>query len=137
MGDNKTKPTDSSITDFINAVTDANKRADSWTLVDMITRITGFPPVMWGPSIIGFGSYHYRYDSGREGDSPLAGFSPRKDSIVVYTAVFDGREHLLSSLGKHKTGKCCVYIKRLSDIDIEVLGQLVAASMEHVQRMYT
>ena len=100
-------------------------------------KATGEEPRMWGPSIVGFGSYHYRYESGHEGDACLVGFSSRKPEIVVYIAGgFESRERLLQELGKHRTGKVCIYIKRLSDIDTEVLGKLVEASVAEVRKRY-
>jgi hypothetical protein len=91
---------------------------------------------MWGPSIIGFGSYHYKYESGREGDAPLVGFSPRKSEFALYLANFDGKEGLLEKLGKHKTAKACVYIKKLDDINVSILQQLVAGSVNHYREKY-
>src|SRR5438270_6305792 len=112
MADNKTKPTKMSVATFIEALTDQTRRADAKTLVKLMQRATGEKPKMWGPSIIGFGSYHYTYDTGREGDMPLAGFSPRKAATVLYiTTEFSDAEVLLAKLGKHTTGKACLYIK--------------------------
>ena len=134
---NKTTENDNSVDAFLDSVANQRKRADARKIVDLYTKQTGFPPKMWGPAIIGFGSYHYQYASGREGDAPLAGFSPRKQDITLYFEVeYEGREALLDALGKHKTGKCCVYIKTLDDIDTEVLKQMFSASMAHTKKIY-
>ncbi|MNG19807.1 hypothetical protein D3C84_1040090 [compost metagenome] len=98
---------------------------------------TGFEPKMWGPSIIGFGSYHYKYASGHEGDAPLAGFSPRKAAISLYVYLSEeNREELLSKFGKHRTAKSCIYVKKLSDIDVEILKEMVSASVEYLLKLY-
>src|SRR6266436_1255497 len=130
MADNQTKPTKASVAAFINALTDQTKRADAKVLVKLMQNVTGEKPKMWGPSIIGFGSYHYTYDSGREGDMPLIGFSPRKPATVLYGMT--GYSHsgaLLAKLGKHTTGKGCLYIKKLADVDQKVLETLVVKSL--------
>ena len=133
---NQTVETTASVEDFLNSVTDPVKRADSFRIMELISKHTGFQPKMWGPAIIGFGSYHYNYASGREGDAPLAGFSPRKDSITVYMAVdFENRKELLQKLGKHKSSKVCIYIKKLDDVDPDVLMKIVTASMKRVQEL--
>ena len=130
MADNKTKPTKISVSAFIDALTDETRRADAKALVKLIQSATGEKPKMWGPSIIGFGSYHYTYESGREGDMPLAGFSPRKAATVLYIgAGFSDAEALLAKLGKHTTGKGCLYIKKLADVDQNVLETLVVKSV--------
>ena len=130
MAENKTKPTELSVSAFIEAITDETKRADAEVLVKLMQGASGEKPKMWGPSIIGFGSIHYKYESGREGDMPLVGFSPRKAASVLYGAIgFDGAEKLLAKLGKHTTGKGCLYIKKLSDVDQKVLQTLVAKSL--------
>jgi hypothetical protein len=130
MADNKTKATNVSVAAFIDALTDETKRADSKALVKLMQLATGEKPKMWGPSIIGFGSYHYRHESGREGDTPLAGFSPRKSAIVLYgvTGCSDS-EALLAKLGKHTTGVGCLYIKKLADVDLNVLEALVSGTI--------
>ncbi len=133
---NKTVGTDASVTAFIAAVNDARKQADCQALVQLIEAETGFAARMWGSAIIGFGSYHYVYDSGREGDAPLVGFSPRKNELALYIANFEGKEALLQQLGKHKTAKACVYIKTLQDVDTAVLKKLVASSVRHYQEKY-
>lgn len=130
MSENKTKPTKASVPAFIDALADKNKSADAKALVKLMQRATGEKPRMWGPTIVGFGSYHYTYESGREGDMPLAGFSPRKAAIVLYIMTgFSGSEGLLAKLGKHTTGKVCLYVKRLSDVDQSVLEELVVKSV--------
>jgi hypothetical protein len=132
----KTHATDVSVMDFLEKKTEGTKRSDALALIDLCRDITGQPPVMWGPSIIGFGHYHYRYASGHEGDMPMAAFSPRKEALVVYLAEHEGRDALLATLGKHKIGKACLYIKKLADVDMTVLRLLITASMEHTQKMY-
>ncbi|MBK7218464.1 MAG: DUF1801 domain-containing protein [Candidatus Promineofilum sp.] len=131
MAENKTKPTDASVEEFLNAVPDERKRADSFRLVEIMREITGEEPVMWGDSIVGFGSYHYKYASGREGDQGLTGFSPRKASLTIYiTPGFDRYGDLLGRLGKFTTSKVCLYVKRLSDVDEAVLRELIRDSVE-------
>jgi hypothetical protein len=127
MAENKTKPTALSVASFLDAIPDQTKRADAKALVKLMQSVTGEKPKMWGPSIVGFGSYHYKYESGREGDSLIAGFSPRKAATVLYgIAGADGAPALLAHLGKHTTGKGCLYIKKLADVDPKVLETLVA-----------
>ena len=134
MAANKTKPTKVSAEDFIDALTDESKKADAWALVDLMRHATGDEPAMWGPSIVGFGSYHYRHESGREGDSPIVGFSPRKAAIVLYIVPgLNEFEPLLGKLGKHTTGKSCLYIKRLADVEQDVLNMLVVKSVAAVR----
>jgi len=123
--ENKTKATKASVADFIAAVPDEAKRKDAKTLIKMMQSATGEKPKMWGPSIIGFGSVHYVYDSGREGDMPLLGFSPRKPAIVLY-GVAKTAEAMLPKLGKYTTGKGCLYIKNLADVDEKVLDKMIA-----------
>ena len=130
MVENKTKPTKMSVAAFIDALTDPTRRADTKALVKMMQRASGEKPVMWGPSIIGFGSYHYTYESGREGDMPVIGFSPRKAATVLYVMTgFSDSAALLAKLGKHTTSKACVYIKKLADVDEKVLEALVVKSV--------
>ena len=130
MAENKTKPTEVSVAAFIEAITDDGKRADAKVLAKLMQSASGEKPKMWGPSIIGFGSYHYKYDSGREGDMPVIAFSPRKAATVVYGAIgFDGAEKLLAKLGKHTTGKGCLYIKKLADVDAKVLEAMLAKAL--------
>ena len=137
MAANKTQPTNTSVTGFINSTTEGTKREDSMTLLEMMQTITGEEPVLWGPSLIGFGKVHYKYKSGREGDWFLTGFSPRKQNLSVYVMPgFKRYEELMQKLGKYKTGKSCLYIKTLSDIDIKVLHELITLSAEHTKTLY-
>lgn len=137
MSENKTAPTDVSPEDFIERVENATRREDAWRLLEMHCEITGHEPVMWGPSIIGFDSYHYVYASGREGDAAAAGFSPRSANLVLYVALdFEGADELLARLGKHKTSKACLYITRLAQVDEDVLRELIARSYAHVKEIY-
>jgi hypothetical protein len=130
MAENKTKPTRVSVAAFIAALADPTKRADAQALVKLMQSVAGEKPKMWGPSIIGFGSYHYRYESGREGDMPLIGFSPRKAATVLYNMLgFSDSAALLANLGKHTTGKGCLYIKKLADVDQKVLQALAVKSI--------
>jgi Domain of unknown function (DU1801) len=133
----KTKATPVSVDDFIKAVADDQQREDARKIIVMMERVSGHPPKMWGPSIIGFGSYHYKYESGHEGEMCRIGFSPRKGQTVLYIIDgFGGYSELLAKLGKHKTGKSCLYIKRLSNIDESVLEQLCAQSLEWMAQKY-
>jgi hypothetical protein len=130
MAENKTKPTQLSVAACIDKVTDQARRTDAKALVKLMQNATGEKPKMWGPSIIGFGSHHYTYESGREGDAPLAGFSPRKAATVLYGVTgFDESGELLAKLGKHSTGKGCLYIKKLGDVDPKVLEKLVVKAV--------
>jgi hypothetical protein len=129
MAENKTKPTKVSVTAFIGAVTDPVKRADAKAIVKMMQSATGEKPKMWGPSIIGFGSCHYKYDSGREGDIPIIGFSPRKAATVLYLTASRDSAALLAKLGKHTGGKGCLYIKKLADVDQKVLEAMIGKSV--------
>ncbi len=128
MAENKTKATQASVSAFIDAIADATQRSDAKALVKLMQSASGEKAAMWGPSIIGFGSYHYRYDSGREGDMPLVGFSPRKAATVLYNVAGEG-DARLTKLGKHTTGKGCLYIKRLADVDVDVLERLLRESV--------
>jgi len=137
MTENKTKPTKLSVASFIDAVADPSRRSDAKALVKLMQTAAGEKPKMWGPSIIGFGSYHYKYDSGREGDMPLIGFSPRKTAIVLYISKsFNEADALLAKLGKCTTGKGCLYIKKLADVDLKVLETLVARSLDAMRTRY-
>jgi hypothetical protein len=137
MAEPKTKATRASVDNYIDAIDDELRRDDCRALVKLMTRVTKEPPVMWGPSIVGFGSYHYRYASGHEGDSCLAGFSSRKGDISIYvTAGLEGQQPLLAKLGKHKAGKVCLYFKRLADIDLKTLESLVKNSVTEMRRRY-
>lgn len=134
---NKTTETKESVAAFLNTITDETKRNDCIALAAIMKKQSGFEPKMWGTSIIGFGAYHYKYESGREGDAPLVAFSPRKAEISLYLAAgFEGREALLKQFGKHKTAKACIYIKKLQDIDPEVLERMVSLSVEHMKRLH-
>ena len=137
MADNKTRPTKASVTEFVNAIGDHEMRADAKKVAAMMRRATGTRAKMWGPSIVGYGSYHYRYESGREGDFMITGFSPRKQALTVYIMPgFSRFSKLMSRLGKYKTGKSCLYIKRLADVDEAVLEQLVRESVAHMRTHY-
>lgn len=133
----RTKPTAVSVGDFIAAVEDPKRRADAEAACALLAEATGEPATMWGPSIVGFGAYHYRYASGHEGDAPLVGFSPRKANLVFYLSGCDeGRDDLLARLGKHKAGKGCVYVNRLSDVNPVVLKQMAVATAEQLRARY-
>lgn len=137
MAELKTKPTGDDVTTFLDAVADPQRREDCHALRALMERVTGTEARMWGPSIVGFGSYHYVYESGREGDWFLTGFSPRKGDLTLYImAGFDRYEALMARLGKHKTGKSCLYVKRLSDLDMDVLEKLVTLSVKHMRTRY-
>lgn len=137
MAETKTKPTPVSVADFLDAVENPVRRADGKTICALMTRITGEQPRMWGPSIIGFGSYHYKYDSGHEGTSCRLGFSPRKAELVLYVLTEDeGQAETLSRLGKHKTGKSCLYIKKLTDVDEDVLEELTRDALAYMNRKF-
>ena len=130
MSANKTKPTATSVTAFVNALAEPTKRADAKELMTLMKNATGEAPRMWGPSIIGFGTYRYKYESGREGETVLVGFSPRKPATVLYGVMgSENAEELLPKLGKHTTGKGCLYIKKLSDVDPKVLWELIACAV--------
>ncbi len=135
MAKNKTNETKVSVNDFVNKIEDEGKRDDANRLIKIFSDVTGFESKMWGPSIIGFGSYHYKYDSGHEGDMALACFSPRKTSIVLYlSTTLEKREELLKKLGKHKAEGGCVYVKKLEDIDIEVMKKLIVESVKSIKK---
>jgi hypothetical protein len=138
MAELKTNPNDASVEDFLNSVEDAQKRADSWKVLEMMEEISKSPAKMWGPSIVGFGTYHYVYPSGKSGDWMLTGFSPRKQALTLY--LMSGHAHFeddLKILGKHKIGKSCLYIKKLSDIDEQVLRNMIKDSIDAVKRRYS
>ena len=136
MAKTKTTVTGKSVTQFLNSVKNKKMREDSFKLLDILESHTGLQPQMWGPSIIGYGKYHYKYESGHEGDAPLAGFSPRAAALTVYVADFKGRSELLKKLGKYTSSKACIYIKKLEDIDIAVLKKVIDGSMKAVKKMY-
>ena len=133
----KTQPTDASVDDFLASVAHERRRRDSLVLLDMMRRITGLEPVMWGASIVGFGRYHYKYASGREGEFMLTGFSPRKRELTLYIMPgFKGFPTLMKRLGKYRTGKSCLYIRSLDDVDENVLQELIDASVKHMREKY-
>ncbi|GAA3348652.1 DUF1801 domain-containing protein [Lysinibacillus sp. FSL M8-0216] len=133
----KTKETDASVIEFIESVDHPKKREDAYRLLDIFTEVSGYEAKMWGPSIIGFGHYHYKYQTGHEGDAPLVGFSPRKAKISLYFAPGDSeREQLLQQFGKHTTGKACVYINKLADVEEDILKALIQQSIVFLQKTY-
>lgn len=135
MAEPKTKPSQQSVERFLQRVPDADRRRDCFTLVDIMRQITGAEPQLWGSSIVGFGTYHYVYASGREGDWPIVGFSPRKQNLTLYLmSGFEQYDDLLQKLGKHSLGKSCLYIKRLADIDLLTLKKLIRASVKHMRQ---
>lgn len=137
MSENKTQPTEQSVKSFINALDDEQKITDSNALIELMKEVTGCGPKMWGPSIIGFDQYHYKYESGHEGDFLKVGFSPRKREFSIYLMCsFDKNEELMKKLGKHRTGKSCLYVKRLEDINMDVLSELVLESVKFVDEKY-
>lgn len=133
---NKTTENDSSVTDYLNKIADANKRADCTELVKSMSRQLEMKPKMWGTGIVGFGSYHYKYESGHEGDAPLTGLAARANAITLYIANFPGKEALLKKLGKVKTSKVCVYIKKLEDVNKDVLNEIISKSFEYMKQKY-
>ncbi len=134
MAELKTRPTEESVDAFLGAIPDASRQHDCRTLLDILKTACGAEPKIWGSNIIGFGDYHYRYASGREGNWFIAGFSPRKNDMVLYLMPdLDGMEDYLNRLGKHRRGKGCLYLKRLSDVNLDVLKELVAASLSHLR----
>lgn len=135
MAENKTQPTDASVDAFLDAVDNERRRRDARAVLELMREVTGEEPVMWGDSIVGFGEYHYAYDSGREGDWFLAGFAPRKSNLVVYVmSGFPRHAELMERLGKHRTGSSCLYINKLDDVDLDVLRELVRRSVEHMMK---
>ncbi len=131
MSENKTKPTDISVDEFIANVMPDRRREDALILNQLFKDVTGWQPQMWGPTMIGYGSYHYIYDSGREGDALATGFSPRKANLVLY--IMPGYQdfgHILDKLGKHKLGKACLYINKLADVDIDVVAEIIRAGVD-------
>lgn len=137
MAEPKTKPTDQSVEDFLNAISNEQKRADAFAILKLMKQVTRAEPQMWGSSIVGFGRYHYKYASGHEGDAPLAGFSPRKQNLTLYLMLgIDDYSDLLKKLGKHKTGKGCLYINKLTDVDLPTLKELVKRSVKRLKATY-
>ena len=137
MSDLKTKPHDGNVEAFLNSVEHGKRREDSLAMLEIMKEITSEEPKMWGPSIVGFGNYHYKYESGREGDFFITGFSPRKQSLTLYImSGFSHYDELLQKLGKHKTGKSCLYIKKLEDVDMDVLKQMIRESVKMMKEKY-
>ena len=137
MAENKTRATIASVTEFINSIEDRQKRADARKVAAIMRRVTGKRAKMWGSSIVGYGTYHYKYESGREGDFMITGFSPRRQALTVYILAGFGRfDTLMGKLGKYKTGKSCLYIKRLSDVDEKVLEKLIDGSVKYMRNNY-
>lgn len=137
QANNKTQPHAGDVEAYLASIEHAGRREDAHIVLEMMREVTGEPAVMWGSSIVGFGSYHYVYDSGREGDHMLVGFAPRKANLVVYIMPgFKEYEGLLSKLGKHKTGSSCLYLGRLSGIDLKVLRRLIERSVQHMRKKY-
>ena len=136
MAELKTKPTKASVEKFLNGVADETRREDCFKVAKMMEEITGEKPQMWGPSIVGFGSYHYKYASGQEGDWPISAFSPRKQDLTLYIMPgFQKSGDLLKQLGKHRTGKSCLYIKRLSDVHVPTLKKLIRDSVKRMRKI--
>ena len=138
MAELKTIKTDASVQEFLDAVEHPTRREDSFAVLEMMREITGTEPALWGPSIVGFDTYHYKYASGRDGEWPVVGFSPRKQNLTLY--IMDGFESydaLLSRLGKYKTGKSCLYINKLADVDQDALRELIRQSVDHVRATHT
>jgi len=138
MTEAKTKQHDRDVIEFLNTIEDKQRKADCLELLDLLKKVTHESPKMWGTSIVGFGSYHHKYDSGREGDAPLTGFSPRKQNLTIYIAAgFEAAyKDIMQELGKYKTGSSCLYIKRLSDINTGKLQELVKRSVECIKEKY-
>lgn len=133
----KTRETQADVEAFLENVASDKRREDGRKVLEMMRRITGWEPKMWGPSIVGFGQYHYKYESGREGDFFVTGFSPRKSALTVYIMPgYRDYSHLLEKLGKHRTGKSCLYVNKLEDIDMDVLAELITESVEHMKENY-
>ena len=137
MAELKTKVSKASVEKFLNSIKDEQKRQDSFKILEMMKKITKEDPKMWGPSIVGFGNYHYKYASGHEGDMCIAGFSPRKEALTIYILPgFEKYDSLMKKLGKYKTGKSCLYIKKLADVDIKVLKELISESVKYMKNKY-
>ena len=137
MAELKTKENKASVKKFLNSVKDEQKRQDSFKILEMMKKITKEDPKMWGPSIVGFGSYHYKYASGHEGDMCMAGFSPRKEALTIYILPgFEKYDSLMKKLGKYKTGKSCLYIKRLDDVDRNILEEIISTSYGYMMKKY-
>lgn len=132
----KTAETTQSVLSFVETIEDKHRQIDCLAIIEIMKKQSGFDPKMWGSGIIGFGSYHYKYESGHEGDAPLVGFSPRKAEFALYIANFEGKEDLLAKFGKHKTARACVYIKNVKDINVEILKKLITGSIKHYRVKY-
>lgn len=138
MAKNKTTATIASVSDFVNAVKDPIKKSDSLQVIELMQSVSGFEAKMWGPSIVGFGSYHYVYESGREGDMPIVAFSPRTTGLVFYLSINpENRDKYLSELGKHKTDKGCITVKKLEDIKMPVLKKMIQDSLKHRKTLHS
>ncbi|NKB43239.1 MAG: DUF1801 domain-containing protein [Alphaproteobacteria bacterium] len=137
MAENKTKATTASVSAFIKSVEHDKRRKDAQTIKKLMDKVTGWKAKMWGPSIVGYGQYHYKYDSGREGDYPITGFSPRKQALTIYIMPgFSAYDGLMAKLGKYKTGRSCLYINKLEDVDIKVLETLIRKSVAFMKKKY-
>ena len=137
MAELKTKQTEQSVDKFLKAIEDETRRKDCFTVANLMEEVTGMKPKMWGPSIVGFGSYHYKYASGHEGDMPIAAFSPRKQNLTIYIMPeSDRRDDLLKKIGKHSASKSCLYIKRLDDVHMPTLKKLVSESVKYLKKKY-
>ena len=136
MAQNKTIETENSVADFLTTIKDGKKRKDCSAIIDLMTKHTGLEPKMWGTSIVGFGIYHYKYESGREGTAPLVGLSPRANAITLYLCNVKEKEELLKKLGKHKSGGGCIYIQKLEDIDTSILAKMIKNSIKHIRSKY-
>jgi len=134
MAELKTKPTETSVKEFLNQIADKERRDDCFTIAKLMEEATGAKPKMWGPSIVGFGTFHYKYDSGREGDWLVTGFSPRKNDLTLYLMMgFEQHRELMAQLGKYKTSKSCLYIKRLDDVHLPTLKKLIKQSVKQLR----
>ncbi len=137
MAELKTKETKASVEKFLNGISDLKTREDCFKILEMMKQVTKEKPKMWGPSIVGFGNYHYKYESGHEGDACITGFSPRKQNLTLYIMPgFERYDDLMKKLGKYKTGGSCLYFKKLEDVDLKVLKELVASSFKYMKERY-
>lgn len=136
MAELKTQPTDQDVHEFLDGIADEKKRRDAYDVLALMQEVTGEAPRMWGESIVGFGQYHYKYKSGHTGTWPLVGFSPRKQNLTLYIMAGFDHDDLMSRLGKYKTSVACLYLKKLADVDQDVLRELVQRSTEHMRRTY-
>ena len=137
MTKNKTTETNNSVAAYVKTITDEKKRKDCSEIIELIKKQTGLEPKMWGAGIVGFGKYHYKYESGHEGDAPLVGLASRANAIVLYLfSHFNEKDELLKKFGKHKTGKGCIYIQKLDDINPDVLSKMTTNSIEYTKRLY-